>query len=213
MFLFDPRPFLKIGFVGVSVCVLFSTVAAGQTSSESFSVSQPLLNLSSTPAFAVQNFNPSIGTLTDVTLSLKVAGKKFTIFDTNNPGADWVNLFVGTPGAAKVSADALNAWGDSLGNINLTYQKPQGKSVASMGIAGLLLYCTPKNGAAPYISVNYTYDISGNNGNATPEPGANYLSSIAAGAMILMLIGRSLRRRAGAKSGTERGEIPALALS
>jgi hypothetical protein len=84
-----------------------------------------------------------------------------------------------------------------------------------MGIAGLLLYSTPRNDAANFISVNYTYDEGNPNNNngggspATPEPGVQYLSALAAGAMTLMLIGRNLRRRGGAKPG-EDAALPVL---
>jgi hypothetical protein len=157
------------------------------------------------------NFNAGLGKLTDVTLTMKLAGKTFTIFDTNNADSDWVDLTFSKAGTTKINADTLGAWGGSPGNVDITYQKPADKSVASMGVPGLLLYCTPRNGAAQYMSVNYTYTIGSNT--STPEPARKYLSAIAGGVMTLLLIGRGLRRRGAMKSSAPREELPALALS
>ncbi len=70
--------------------------------------------------------------------------KTYTIYDANNPGSDWLNLYLSVPSVkGKNLASNLAAWGNSAGNITLTYTKPANRSIASMGAAGLLLYCTP----------------------------------------------------------------------
>ena len=178
MILFPSRPFFKSGFYCLGACVLAMGVASAQTPPQTDVVTEQLLSLSAPQSFALPNFSPSFGPLTDVTLTMNIATKTYTIFDTNNPSNNWVDLTFITPGSAPVDGDNLSAWGNSLGNLDVTYHKPPNVSVADMGIAGLLLYCTPRGSAAPYINANYTYDLenpNGGGGEAIPSPAPIFL--------------------------------------
>jgi hypothetical protein len=202
MSLFFSHPFLKFGFVCASALFVCTAIAVAQTETESFTLSQPTQQHSTTQTFELPDFNPNIGTLADVTLTLKIFHKTYTIFDLNNPSKDWVILDLDPPGSANTDGTEFADWsGSSLGGVEGTFKKTK-KSIQSMGIAGLVLFDQPPQNADPYIKVNYTYDISNPNnpnggGQATPEPAIKYLSAIAAGVMVLMLMGRSARRRAG----------------
>jgi hypothetical protein len=200
MSLYVSRPFFKTGLVCAAACVLFTAAASAQV--QTFTVTQPLLNLSSTQSFTVPNFNTGLGTLTDVSLTMTIRGKSVTIFDTSMFSQDWVNLVFNSPGSTQINADTIGAWSGLSDFPLVSYHKPAGKTVASMGVAGLLLYATPKNNnLGEYVDVNYTYTIG--NTNTTPEPAAKYLSAIAGGAMLLLLIGRGLRRQAGEVSAPQ----------
>ena len=190
MSLFVIRPFLSCA----SALFLFAAFAPVQAQSQSFTLTEPLQGLSGSQSFSVPNFGSTFGTLTDVTFTMLIDNRKFTIFNANDPAEDCVNLTLSAPGGStKVSGNDIAAWEGSQGNFDISYIKPAGKSVDSMGIAGLLLYCTPKGNAAQYIDCNYTYQFG-----AAPEPGVKFLSAIAASAMVLMLVGRGLRQRAKA---------------
>jgi len=207
MNLFFLRPFCKLSLGCVASWGLFTAVASAQTPTiESQVISEPLLSVSSGNTFAVSNFDPAFGTLDEVTLTMNIRGKTVTIFSTNDPSKDWVNLDLSSPESPKISADSLAAWGNSSGNLDISYQKPADVSIESMGIAGLLLYCTPRNGAAPYIDINYMYSIQ-----TVPEPAMKYLTALAGLGMGLMLVQRGLRRRGATKAGLAREEIPAPA--
>lgn len=208
------RPFVLTRLGCASAFILLAALVPAQAQSQTFTVTQPLLTLTGGSAFSTPNFNPTLGTLVDVTLTLKVDNKTFTIFDTNNASNNWVNLFMSLPGkTTKADCANIATWGNTPGSINLSYTKPASKTVASMGVAGLLLYCTPKNDAGKYIDINYTYDTGNPNnpnggGNpATPEPAAKYLAVLAGGVMALLLVNRSRRQRLAAKRAGAPAEL------
>jgi hypothetical protein len=196
MRLFFPRPSFLAGAACASMLLFLACPVTAHAQSQTYTVSDPLKSLGGGPSFVLPNFNAGLGTLTDVTLTMFVDNKNFTIFDTNNPQLDCVSLDLVAKGSlSKINADALAAWDNASGNLDVTYTKPADRTVASMGVAGLLLYCTPINGVSDKIDINYTYSPQ-----AVPEPGSKYLSALAAGAMALLLAGRNLRRRASAAS-------------
>ena len=88
------RPFLKVGVSCATAVLLLANATTAQAHTKSVTIDDNVLSLSDGKLLAAPSFDSSLGTLTDVSLILKLNGQSYTLFDTDNADDSLVNLFV-----------------------------------------------------------------------------------------------------------------------
>jgi hypothetical protein len=187
-------PFYKAGFLCAAAFLLspVATLADVVTVSQKIDLGSLLPYRLPSTNFSLPDFNSALGTLEKVELTIKISPRRtVTIYNSANPSEDFVNLTLTPPGGAKVSGTDLADF-QGAGELGAHFTKGN-IPISKMGWVGELLYCTGTPRPTKAIMVDYTFIT---NTQAAPEPAGKYLSALAAGAMLLLLIGREMRRRA-----------------
>jgi hypothetical protein len=167
----------------------------GTQTSGTISFTLASLKSSDSHSFAVQNFAPDFGVLSDVTFTLTDGNKTTTIFDANDSAANWITVSLKPAGHPVVDGSNLANWGNSFGDLTISY-KQSSRPISKDGIEGALLFSAPAQASAPYINVNYVYDLTNTNPNTTPEPRVGNLAAIALVVMSLLIWMRRSRTTA-----------------
>jgi hypothetical protein len=188
-------PFFKTGFLYAATFLLLTAAASADVLSEPLYLAPPGHQGASVGGLALPDFNPSLGTLQSVELTLRVSPRRtVTIYSSANPSQNFVNLVLQTAENGQSSSTDLANFEGNLGGPLLVSFKKGSVPVRKMGLVGYLLYYDGHPHVAGSIDVNYNFVVG--SAQTTPEPAGGYLAGIAAGAMVVLLIGRRVRRAA-----------------
>jgi hypothetical protein len=188
-------PFLKAGFLYAATFLLVTAAASADVLTEPLYIPPAGHQGASVGGFALPDFNPSLGTLQSVELTLRLSPRRtVTIYNSANPSQNWVNLVLQSGGNSRSSStDLANFEGNLGGPLLVSFQKGR-VPVRKMGLAGYILFYDGHPHVTGSIDVNYNFVVA--SAQPTPEPSGGFLASIAASAMMVMLISRRVRRAA-----------------
>ena len=181
--------FLKLGIVCATAALFLPGTATAQAHTKNITLTDNLLSFSDGHELLAPSFNPSYGTLTDVTLILKLNGQSYTLFNSNDPSEDLVNLDV-TPlgGGSSFNGADFSSWNKAEGYIDLSCTLPPGKTASGEGPATSYFFDTPYFETARCLQIDYSCELG--QPSSTPEPSAKYLGAIAATVMAWLLFRR-----------------------